>query len=112
MSNTGKNPRPRKQRPPAITPEDRENQLIGLAVDFAEKQLIEGTASSQIVTHYLKLATVREKKEIERISLQSELIRRQTESESASQEVSQLYRDALEAMGAYRGLDPRDDDED
>ena len=52
-------------RRPALTPEARENQLISLAVDLAEKQLQEGTASSQVITHYLKLGSTKERIEKE-----------------------------------------------
>ena len=56
---------PARRMKPALSPEARENQLISLAVDLAEKQLIEGTASAQVITHYLKLATVKEQLERE-----------------------------------------------
>ena len=56
------------RRPPATTPEARENQMVSLAIDLAEKQLAEGTASSQVITHYLKLATSREQLEKEKLS--------------------------------------------
>ena len=51
----------RKKMRPALTPEARENQMISLAVDLAEKQLMEGTASSQVITHYLKLGSTKER---------------------------------------------------
>ena len=69
-----------KKMRPAITPEARENQMIALAVDLAEKQLIEGTASSQVITHYLKLATTKEKIEREILEKQKELIVAKTEN--------------------------------
>ena len=61
-----------RRRPPATSVEARENQLISLAVDLAERQLSEGTASSQVITHYLKLGTTKdrlEKEKLEKISL-------------------------------------------
>ena len=61
----GSNKKHTKKIRPAMSPEARENQMIALAVDLAEKQLLEGTASSQVITHYLKLGTTKEK--IERI---------------------------------------------
>ena len=54
-----------RRRPPATTPEARENQMIALAVDLAERQLLEGTASSQVITHYLKLGSTKERIEKE-----------------------------------------------
>ena len=67
-------------RRPAITPEARENQLIALAVDLAERQLLEGTASSQVITHYLKLGSTKERIEKEILEKQKELIMAKTES--------------------------------
>lgn len=64
----------RKKMRPALTPEARENQMISLAVDLAEKQLMEGTASSQVITHYLKLGSTKERIEKEILEKQKELI--------------------------------------
>lgn len=87
---------------PALSPEARENQLISLAVDLAEKQLIEGTASSQVITHYLKLATVKEQLEREKLAKENELLRAKTEAIQSAQRVEELYANALEAMRSYR----------
>ena len=62
------------RRRPATTPEARENQMINLAIDLAEKQLMEGTASSQVMTHFLKLATTKEKLEKEKLAKNEELL--------------------------------------
>ena len=51
---------------PALTPEARENQMISLAVDLAGKQLQEGTASSQVITHFLKLGSTKQQLEKQR----------------------------------------------
>ncbi len=96
-------------RPP-LSPEARENQLITLATDLAEKQLREGTASSQLITHYLKLATAREKTEREILELQKELIKAKTKSYQSNEEMKALYADALDAMRRYRGDGGRDED--
>lgn len=94
---------------PALTPEARENQMIALAVDLAEKQLIEGTASSQVITHFLKLATTRERLEKEKLEKENELLRAKTEAIESAKRVEELYSDALRAMRSYRG---ETDDED
>ena len=99
----------RMMRPP-LSPEARENQLITLATDLAEKQLREGTASSQLITHYLKLATAREKTEREILELQKELIKAKTKSYQSNEEMKALYADALDAMRRYRGDGGRDED--
>lgn len=88
---------------PALTPEARENQLVSLAVDLAEKQLREGTASSQVITHYLKLGSTKERLEKEILEKQKELIDAKTKSYQSSEEIKVLYKDALNAMKSYSG---------
>lgn len=88
---------------PALTPEARENQLISLAVDLAEKQLLEGTASSQVITHYLKLGSTKERIEKEILEKQKELISAKTEALQASKRVDELYEEAIRAMQLYSG---------
>lgn len=97
------------KRRPAINPEARENQMISLAVDLAERQLMEGTASSQVITHYLKLGSTKEKIEKEILENKKELIKAQTESMQSSQKVEELYENALNAMRAYSGQDDPDE---
>lgn len=92
----------RKMRP-ALSPEARENQLISLAVDLAEQQLREGTASSQVITHYLKLGSTKEKIEKEILEKQKELINAKTENLKSAKRVEELYADALNAMKNYSG---------
>ena len=92
----------RKLRP-ALTPEDRENQLISLATDLVEKRLIEGTASSQETTHFLKLATQEAKLKLKILEKQEELISAKTESIKSAQRTEELYRDAIIAMRKYSG---------
>lgn len=94
---------PIKKSRPALTPEARENQLIALAVDLAEKQLIEGTASSQVICHYLKLGSTKEKIEKEILEKQKVLIDAKTESLQSSRRVEELYQNALNAMKNYSG---------
>lgn len=90
------------KRRPAITTEARENQLIALAIDLAEKQLIEGTASSQVITHYLKLGSTKERIEKEILEKQKELISAKTEAIQSAKTIEDLYKNALEAMSSYR----------
>ena len=88
---------------PALTPEARENQLIAAAVNLAEKQLMEGTASSQVITHYLKLGSSKERLEKEKLERENELLRARTEALQSSQRVEELYSNALDAMRKYNG---------
>lgn len=96
---------------PATTPEARENQLIALAVDLAEKQLIEGTASSQVITHYLKLATTKERLEREILEKQKELIEAKTENLQSAKRIEELYANAINAMRQYSGQGEECDEE-
>ncbi len=79
--------------------------MIALAVDLAEKQLREGTASSQVITHYLKLATTREKMEKDILEKQFALIEAKTENLKTAKRKEELYTEAMEAMKSYRGTD-------
>lgn len=94
----------------AITPEGRENQLIALAVDCAEQQLRDGTASAQVITHYLKLGTAREKLEREKIALENELIKAKRKAIEASEKSDRVYAEAIKAMGIYSGNFSETDD--
>lgn len=96
----------KSKRPPATTPEARENQLIAKAVDVAEKQLTEGTASAQVITHYLKLGSSRERLEQERMKHEVELMKAKREAMASAQRVEELYGAAIDAMRAYAGQDP------
>lgn len=92
-----------QSRRPALTPEARENQLIDLAVELAEKQLQEGTASSQVITHYLKLGSTRERLERERLEEENKLLRAKTKALADNEERKILYEEAIKAMRRYNG---------
>lgn len=94
---------------PALTPEARENQLISLAVDLAEKQLREGTASSQVISHYLKMATSKYQLENKILEKQEKLIAAKTEAIESAKRIEALYADALKAMRTYTGQGDPDD---
>lgn len=100
---------PVKKIRPALTPEARENQMISLAVDLAEKQLQEGTASSQVITHYLKLGSMRERLEREKLEEENKLLRARTKSIEEAADMKDLYEKAIKAMQRYSGNG--DDDE-
>lgn len=102
---------PSRRIRPALTPEARENQMVSLAVDLAEKQLKEGTASSQVITHFLKLGSMKDRLEREKLERENELLRARAESLQSAQRTEEAYRDALNAMRAYSGQDI-DDEED
>lgn len=94
--------------PPAASPEERENQLIALAYDLVEKRLIEGTATSQETVHFLKMGSVRQQEELEKLRSENELLKVRTESIQSDKATEQLYRDAIDAMRSYQ---PTQEDE-
>lgn len=112
MARTKKEVDQKKRKPPAMTPEARENQLIALAVDLAEKQLSEGTASAQVITHYLKLGTTKESLEKEKLARENELLKAKTESLQSQKNIEELYTNALNAMKSYSGFGESISDED
>ncbi len=92
-----------KPHPPARTPEGREKQLVSLAIDLAEKQLREGTASAQVLTHFLKLGT--ETARLERIKLEreNELLTAKTDAIKSDKEREQEYKEVVAALKKYSG---------
>lgn len=95
-----RNPRSR----PATTPEEQENRMIALATSLAEQQMIDGTASTQVVTFYLKLATSREASERKRIELENKLLEARTEQIGSQARSEELYAEAINAFRSYSGL--------
>lgn len=94
---------PAKKMRPALSPEAEEDQLISLATDLAKKQLMEGTASSQVITHFLKLGSTKDKLEREKLEKENELLRAKTEAIKSSQKMEELYEKAIAAIKSYRG---------
>lgn len=101
---------PSRKSRPALTPEARENQMIALAVDLAEQQLRDGTASSQVITHYLKLGTMRERLELKILEEERNLKAAKREEIQSRKEIKELYQEALVAMRQYSGHGGPEDD--
>lgn len=93
----------KKKRRTASTPEAREQQMISLATDLAEQQLRDGTASSQVITHYLKLGSSKDKLEKEKLQEENKLLKAKTQAVESSKRIEELYEEALAAMKGYRG---------
>lgn len=91
---------------PASTPDARESQMINLADQLAEKQLREGTASAQVITHYLKLGSSRERLEQEKIFYSIELDKAKAKQIEDQEQQLVLFADAIKAMRAYQGGEP------
>jgi hypothetical protein len=105
----GSTPDPQtSKRRPATTPEGRENQLVALAADLAEKQMRDGTASAQVISHFLKLGSSREKLEQERLAHENHLLQVKADAMASQKDTEELYKLALNAMRAYSGQEPLD----
>lgn len=83
--------------------------MISLAIDLAEQQLRDGTASSQVITHYLKLGSTKERIEKEILERQKDLIEAKTQSLQSAKRIEELYADAINAMRSYAGGSDKDD---
>lgn len=88
---------------PAVSIEARENQLISKAIDLAEQQIMDGTASSQVITHFLKLGSTKEQLEMERLREENRLLKAKTKALENAEEIKVLYEQALKAMRNYGG---------
>lgn len=95
-------------RPPAPSPAARENQLISMAYDEAERRISEGSATSQLLTHFLKLGSTREELEQQRLMGEVELLGKKVEALESSARIEELYSDAIAAMRSYGGQIPED----
>lgn len=102
----------KKLHRPATNPEAQENLCISLAINLAERQLREGTASSQVITHYLKLGTEKERLENEKLKKELELVDAKTENLKSAKKADEAYVEVLKAMQLYSGVSPEGEEED
>lgn len=98
----------RSRRPPGTTPEARETQLIAAAVDLAEQQIRDGTATSQVITHYLKLGSSRERLEQEQLQKNNDLLAAKVKQIGQLEDHIRITEDALRAMRTYQGAPPEE----
>lgn len=106
LANSGKTSR--SARPP-LSPEAKENQMISLAMDLAEKQLRDGTASSQLITEFVKRGSTKARLEQEILSEQKELISAKTKSLQSAERIETLYANAIAAIRDYAGFGGSDE---
>lgn len=99
----------RKPRP-AMTPEARENQLIALAIDRVEQRIIDGTASSQELIHYLKLGSEKNQLEMEKLRKENELLTAKTSALESAKNIEEMYIKVIAAMRSYNGADEEYED--
>ena len=109
MAKTTNNVRTTTKRRAAMSPEARENQMISLAVDVAERQMLEGTASSQVITHFLKLGSRKEQLEREKLENENELLRTRIKALESSEKSEEMYAKVLKAIKEYSGREDVDD---
>lgn len=101
----------KRRRAPATTIEASEDRMASLAMKLAEKQLLDGTASPSVITHFLKMASTKERLEKEKLEKENELLKAKTESLQSAKRVEELYQNALNAMRTYRGERVEDDED-
>lgn len=101
-----------KKLRPAMSPEAREKQLIALAMDRAEEQLLDGTASSQVITHFLKLGSERERMEREKLEEENKLLKAKTKALEDASDTAERYERAIKAFRGYAGVDDNADEDD
>lgn len=99
----------KRRRPPATTPEAQENKMISLAMSLAERQLSDGTASSQVITHFLKLGSSREQLEQQKIQQENGLTKAKSDEIKSRKSTEESYKKALDAMRRYSGRRDEDD---
>lgn len=96
---------------PAITPEMRENQIISMAYDLAEQKIRDGTASSQVLSYFLKLGSLKEEQEKEKLQEEIKLLKAKTKNLESISTSESLYRDAMSAFRKYNGDDYEDEND-
>lgn len=101
----------KRTRRRASSPEAREQQMISLAIDLAEQQLMDGTASAQVITHYLKLGSSKEKKDLEKAEAEIALMKARIESLQREERVEELFKSALDSFKIYSGQTVTAEDE-
>ena len=93
----------RRRQKPSLDPEVRENQLISYAIDLVEQRLLDGTASSQETTHFLKLATRESMLKNKLLETQAELAIAKKEALQSQKHSEELFEEAIKAFRNYSG---------
>ncbi len=88
---------------PALSEEAQEKRMIAAATNLAYEQIMNGTASSQVITHYLKLGTEKNRLEMEKLKAENDMLKAKTEAIQSVKRIEELYSDAMKAMSVYSG---------
>lgn len=94
---------------PAVDPEARENQMISMAIDAAERELMKEHPSNQVVLHYLKLATTKNQLEKEKLRKENLLLEAKADAMKSAARSEEMYAEAIRAMQIYQGSINRSD---
>lgn len=102
---------PIKPRRPALSVESRESQLVAYAYDLVEQRLLNGTASSQETTHFLKLGSIKAELEKEKLRKENELLAAKTNAIRSAESSEELYKNAIKAFASYSGRGEVDEED-
>lgn len=100
------------KRPKSPSPARRRNQILAAAMNLAEERILSGTASSQLLVHFLKEASSKHSLEMEQLKAQNRLLSAKADSVDAAKKTDKMYAEALKAMRRYSGAPVGDDDDD
>lgn len=103
MKNDSETHASRRTPPIARTPEAQENEMIALAMEAARKKIEDGSASSQIIVHFLQLGTEKARLEREKLRAESTLAMAKAEAMKSLQTSDQITEEALSAFKRYQG---------
>lgn len=95
----------RIDRRPAMTPEARENQLIEEAIDLVEQRILNGTASSQETTHFLKLGSTKAQYEKEVLKMQRDLMKAKIDNIKSLEKNEEFHQQIIKMFRTYAGED-------
>lgn len=82
--------------------------MIALAFDLAKKRLLEGTATSSEIVHFLKLGSTREKQEQEMMKKKMAVMEAQVKEYESGEDVKKMMEEALQAFRGYK-IDSEED---
>ena len=98
-------PEPDPEPMPARTEEEEEKRACGYAMDLAIKWMREGTAPAQVVTHFLKIGSLREQAELEKTRREIELLKAKKKAIESAEEQDKKYQEVIKAISSYAGKD-------
>lgn len=86
---------------PPLNHESRLNKITDLVLSQVEKQLKDGTVSSQIATFFLNHDLEKKTLELERLRLENDHLRAKIKSEESKQNLEDQINEVMEALKSY-----------